>query len=847
VLKRSRNIDSPYGGWVVPAAAIAELWPDVLVANAAFHASDLRWKQAAFGPEGIEEYVERLRRAPEFGDWDAARYFDIEVRGGADLDIRLRAKRSLTDHDRKRYTVMEAIKKERRCVILGDPGSGKTTALKRLTLTFADEFAADMQSDHTPAGSSALRRDIRITYLPIYVWLPRFNSVVGPTTYDRFLRLIYDAIQRLGITLSRRAERELVKHWRLALLLDGFNEVGENSESALLDGLRTFAQLHEHHIVVLASRSYNFEAMFAAGDLPVFELVELSYPDDIREYASLHLHDQTQVEHLMQLLAKKPQFRRLTVNPLLLLMVILVFVHEGNIPNSRGQLLDKIARGLLGRWEMTHMIGSVSRYWEEDKHILLRHLANTMKSKGLELTEELAVKSLDEAVVERAAWFSEANSHRPPHLVALKGQVPWPEIIDEMVSDRILLRDEKHRVIRFWHQTLQEYFAAWYLLDHLEGNSTRYPEGSLNWQGPSPAPARKLSEYIADPGWHEILGIASGLVQTKSSRESHPTAKFIDDIWRKNRALAAVCFSNIEHYDDPGRLDVYVRSIRRRVTVWGIDAPRLYPWLLLGVVAVAVWVFTPALASMGRHLFAGSSRIQRAASVRALVGALTGIGGTVAALLFFRLYAYSKQELEAIWLERFVRPDITALRLMHSDAADRLLAQLSARVGNDFSIGDRTRALFLGGRAIAPADETEAILMLGDEYTRLQAIERLSEFGTGRALVALHGLLADASVDNLSYASAVRELVWHVKMKPGQSQGRAELVAQLIQSVNDPSISYAKRLQSWRGLDELGTRLPPPTRGLLLSTVTGGFPARAVLVVLGGLLVLMVALLLATR
>lgn len=54
VVKRTRSLTAPFGGWASPISAFLKLRPDVAEENAAFHEADARWAEAvAQGPMSL--------------------------------------------------------------------------------------------------------------------------------------------------------------------------------------------------------------------------------------------------------------------------------------------------------------------------------------------------------------------------------------------------------------------------------------------------------------------------------------------------------------------------------------------------------------------------------------------------------------------------------------------------------------------------------------------------------------------------------------------------------------------------------------------------------------------------
>jgi hypothetical protein len=736
----------------------------------------------------LRAYAENLLQDKEISDWSQARYFELRVgreSPGFDLQMRLKVPGPTSiPPDRDKYTVGEALQRFPMLLILGEPGSGKTTALRRLAVHFAESFLEGLGK-----GDSAKPR------LPVYVWLPRFNKISGSTPYERFLAFLRDAFQRIGTNLAEDELRSILERVRLVLLLDGFNEVGHDNLDLVLDALDTFDRNHPDHQRVLTSRPHNFQ--FWKRDLPVLELLPLEYPHDIEDYLRRYLQGLGQVVKLMGVFRENLQIRQLAVNPLLLFLILVLFEKEqGRLPNSRGRLLDRIARGLLGGWRAEPTDSGLGRrLWEQRKWSLLIHLGYAMKSEGLELPERRAIE------IFRTAQTKEDSP------------VDGPALLDELRQDRILAQTQDPQAVRFWHQTMQEYFAAGYIVHEIgplfasERTLPRTHRRSME---------HKLRSYAVDPRWHETLAIVSGLLsgedESGASQDDQRPGLFVDCLWRENRLLAAMCLGQLETYPDTRRLTHYVRSLRNRVVVWGFFIPRAVPWLLLAGLITAV-LFIPG-AWLQPAFFLSRHGLPLTDSFAWLINLAFALGcGLATVSLFFRLCAKGIRELEDFTGDQKIRPSLSALRYISNDDSQRFLRELSQSAEDDFSIGDTTRSTIQTALDLPVRDEGELVLMLASPRTRIQAAEALAERGYQGAILPLLDLIRSGEIDETFYATAVRSLARLAALLPGDDPDRRRVEHALRSAVEQGRI-FAERLNAHRGLVQLGrTDVPVPTRG----------------------------------
>src|SRR5260370_1837311 len=296
----------------------------------------------------------------------------------------------------------------------------------------------------------------------------------------------------------------------MGLLLDGFNEVGDNNIRQLQNGLDKCAANHEQHYTLITSRAYNFR--FGGERLPVLDLLELTYPDGVEEYIRCYLGNRLATGRLMQILKSKLRMRRLAVNPLLLRLIILVYENEGHVPNSHGMLFSKSIRGLLGKWELPAEANRLRMHWFEDKHVLLSQLGYVMKEEGLELSAERAKESFEDTLRKRSDWFSPDNQERPLAFDPPSGQGEWADFIDELKEDHILFQTSDAKIIRIWHQTIQEYSAACCIWDEIRPLLDQGDKQGRLSHGTRKRLEARLTTYVDDSSCHKILAIMIGLI-----------------------------------------------------------------------------------------------------------------------------------------------------------------------------------------------------------------------------------------------------------------------------------------------------------------------------------------------
>ena len=266
---------------------------------------------------------------------------------GSDGSLELELTRAFVEADRR---------KRKGLVILGDPGSGKTTHLKRLLLWCL--------SDRANEGPEALGlpRDM----VPVFLPLRELRDVTRGL--DAFIEEQLDQEQ---FGMQEGFGKRLLESGNLLLLLDGLDEVPD------LDHRKQVSRWIETARSVRPTCRFVVTSRFA-GYTPEVQLsgyfLELHIRPLTAEQASRFVHNWYRIvesglapdPEQGAILAKEradglvgrlntPEFKarrvfELTRNPLLLANICLVHRDRGSLPERRAKLYDECVDVLLERW-----------------------------------------------------------------------------------------------------------------------------------------------------------------------------------------------------------------------------------------------------------------------------------------------------------------------------------------------------------------------------------------------------------------------------------------------------------------------------------------------------------------
>lgn len=223
----------------------------------------------------------------------------------------------------------EMIKKaERRMLITGDPGMGKTTAMQYLCLKTAQAFAPNQ-----PASPQAP--------LPVYLELRRADVSV----FD----LLYEHLGKHFPTLNGNTIKEIAQKMlhvgSFMIFFDGLNEIKKEAtnDSIVFNTLRTIVTDYGKCMFVVSSRPS--EARAKQWIIPTFELEAM---DDKLQNEFLQKNAQKSntrqlIEQAKNTFADLQQFMEV---PIMFLMLIRVVEEMGAVPENKKQIVERFLAGL---------------------------------------------------------------------------------------------------------------------------------------------------------------------------------------------------------------------------------------------------------------------------------------------------------------------------------------------------------------------------------------------------------------------------------------------------------------------------------------------------------------------
>jgi HEAT repeat protein len=356
---------------------------------------------------------------------------------------------------------------QKKAVILGAPGSGKTM----LASYFALMLCETAQSDPTQIG---LERDA--DYLPVVVrirdWI--LQPKMGLLEYLRS-----NAEASLA---CKELPTGFFEHWlergRALILLDGLDEVVDEAQRRkVAEQIETFLHQYQDNPAVITSRPAGYRwDFFNLDEFPHYTLESF---DDKQVttfidhwYDSRLKDDPAQAERrkadLQKAFARNERIRLLAKNPLLLTIITLIHRYQAELPRQRCKLYEKAVETLLTSWDSGKEIKLYSQVLQhlksDDLLYILKKLAYWIHTQGSTgETEGGTLIDKDELI----RWLrKEIQTLKKCEAHEAKGEAE--RFIDFIQRRTGLLNEQGRDRYAFVHKTFQEYLTAEEIFDRAD-------------------------------------------------------------------------------------------------------------------------------------------------------------------------------------------------------------------------------------------------------------------------------------------------------------------------------------------------------------------------------------------
>lgn len=429
----------------------------------------------------------------------------------------------------------QAVERFRRFFLVGEPGSGKTTALRDL----ARSMVAKRRKTHSERGKPLV---------PVLVRLAEWSQQLQ---HHVDVDVVQAAISQLPVPNQDATAdwlREQASKGGVLVLLDGLDEVADAElRGRLIEQVGKFVQDHREVGVIITSRPVGFDEPNLGAQFDLLHLEVLS-TDSVREFCSMwsafrHGHGRKRKcgpceERLVQLLhaiVDHPRIKVLAGNPMMLTVLCLLHDAGAALPQKRYQLYEKLVEAFLFSWEQKKRAGFAAG---PDQRLELdeREVMWLLESVALDMQRKDMIVAPRWWLLEKAVTFLRDDLS----LGNDEARASADALLWSLHQRAGVLVERGPEQFGFSHLAFQEYFAARAVLAEDD-------------------PIQFLQQYLYHPRWREVVRLTAAHLDRRRAPQllrlvlddPDPTGRFLE----RGLLLGLGCLADGAPVHDPDLLE----------------------------------------------------------------------------------------------------------------------------------------------------------------------------------------------------------------------------------------------------------------------------------------------------
>ncbi|HEY9627762.1 MAG TPA: NACHT domain-containing protein [Coleofasciculaceae cyanobacterium] len=352
-------------------------------------------------------------------------------------------------------------------MVLGAPGAGKSTFLRKMGLE----------------ALRGKRQQFQHRCIPVFIELKRLNT--GAINLEQ---VIVNEFETCGFPDAKGFTRKALNQGRLLILLDGLDEVPTAQLTQAIQAIQDFVDRYDKNRYIASCRIAAYRNNFRRfSDVTMAEFEDDQIERFIRNWFRSPTDYQTQKAETCWTELQKPQAagaKELAHTPLLLTFLCLVYDRSLSFPSNRSVLYRKALRILLEEWAAEKCLENQRQIYEGLSVELEESLLSEIAAKGF-AKDQLFFSQRE--IVDRIKTFLASNLNAPKHLDGEK-------VLEAIAVQQGILVERAEDAYSFSHLTLQEHLTAQYIVDN--------PENMRSL----------VAKHLTNDNWREVFLLIAGLL-----------------------------------------------------------------------------------------------------------------------------------------------------------------------------------------------------------------------------------------------------------------------------------------------------------------------------------------------
>ncbi|MEM9091938.1 MAG: NACHT domain-containing protein [Cyanobacteria bacterium P01_F01_bin.53] len=370
----------------------------------------------------------------------------------------------------RRHDGITIAKEQQYLMVLGSPGVGKSTFLRKLGL------------EALKGQQGQLKRQ----QIPVFIELKTFrNNTIDLKT------VIANEFKICGFPDTQAFTDLSLKQGKLFILLDGLDEVPANNVNQVIEHIEAFAIQHNENTFVASCRTAAYRSSFQQFlDVTIADFDDGQIEQFIQRWFNSQLDTEADTANRYWELLQHPNnkaAKELAQTPLLLTFLCLIYEREQRLPNKRSTLYGRALNILLSEWSAQKRLEQGPIY-EDFNPELEKDLLSKIAYTSFE-EDQLFFSKQD--ITDRITKYLADTLDAPRHL-------DGPAILQTIEIQQGILVQRATDTYSFSHLTLQEYLTAMYIVNNQ-------------------LVSELVSQHLTKERWREVFLLVVGLLGRQGS------------------------------------------------------------------------------------------------------------------------------------------------------------------------------------------------------------------------------------------------------------------------------------------------------------------------------------------
>lgn len=367
--------------------------------------------------------------------------------------------------DSERHDGMSIAQRKNFLMVLGGPGVGKSTFLRKLGLEVLKGNKGQLQNQQ----------------IPVFIELKAFRGdEIDHKT------IIAKEFSICGFSNVEAFTETALEQGKLLFLLDGLDEVPTRNMNRVIEHVENFVDQYSNNSFVVSCRIAAYRSSFQRfTDVTIADFDDAQIEELISLWFSSRLDREAETATQYWNLLQQPEnaaARELAQTPLLLTFLCLVYERELTLPKKRSSLYGKALNILLNDWAAQKRLEQHPIYegfYPELEKKLLSEIAYTSFKE-----DRLFFSKID--IVEHITTFLKDTFDTPKNLDGIA-------VLEAIEKQQGILVERATDTYSFSHLTMQEYLTALYIVNNQLIQNL-------------------VAQHLTDERWREVFLLVTGLM-----------------------------------------------------------------------------------------------------------------------------------------------------------------------------------------------------------------------------------------------------------------------------------------------------------------------------------------------